>query len=257
MPIRRRRRWRATGFLVEDFTPERLDMTLTLPEGPVDPARGRGAGGAGGFPVRRAGGGSAARGRGDGVAGARGSGPRRAMSSGWRTSRSGRPTPQLPAGLTHGRRGRGADRAADAADRAGEPAAAADRDAAGRATASGRPVERSVTRPMLSAAPLIGVRPLFDGAVDQGANAGVRGDRARAGPRRASALGPVDWTLSRVDTTFQWYEVDGNWNYEPITRRDAGRERVARSRRPTRRARSTCRWTGAATSCGWRRPTGG
>src|SRR5690606_12196096 len=38
---------------------------------------------------------------------------------------------------------------------------------------SGRPVERSETRPLLPAAPLIGVRPLFVGAVDEGCTAGV------------------------------------------------------------------------------------
>ena len=44
---------------------------------------------------------------------------------------------------------------------------------------SGRPVERSVTRPLLPAAPLIGVRPLFDGAVDEGGTAGFEAIAAR------------------------------------------------------------------------------
>ena len=37
-PIPRRRRWRPRRFLVEDFTPERVDLALTLPDGPIDPA---------------------------------------------------------------------------------------------------------------------------------------------------------------------------------------------------------------------------
>ncbi|MEO0386362.1 MAG: alpha-2-macroglobulin family protein, partial [Pseudomonadota bacterium] len=40
------------------------------------------------------------------------------------------------------------------------------------------------------------------------------------------ALDPVQWTLSRIITEYQWYEVGGRWQYEPITRR----ERVAEGR---------------------------
>ena len=82
---------------------------------------------------------------------------------------------------------------------------------------SGRPVERSVTRPLLPAAPLIGVRPLFDGAVDEGGTAGF--EAIALGPDLAPAdLKAVSWSLSRIETDFQWYEADGVWNYEPVTR---------------------------------------
>ena len=83
---------------------------------------------------------------------------------------------------------------------------------------SGRPVERSVTRPLLPAAPLIGVRPLFEGSVDEGGTAGF--EAIALGPDLAPAdLAAVGWTLSRIETDFQWYEADGVWNYEPVTRR--------------------------------------
>ena len=40
------------------------------------------------------------------------------------------------------------------------------------------------------------------------------------GPTSRPPTSPrVDWTLSRIETDYQWYEVDGIWNYEPITRR--------------------------------------
>ena len=83
---------------------------------------------------------------------------------------------------------------------------------------SGRPVERGEERPMLPPAPLIGVRPLFDGAVDEGGAAGF--EAIALGPDLApAALAGVGWTLSRIDTDYQWYEADGVWKYEPITRR--------------------------------------
>ena len=111
---------------------------------------------------------------------------------------------------------------------------------------SGRPVERSLTRPLLPAAPLIGLRPLFDGAVDEGGTAGF--EAIALGPDLAPTdLAAVDWTLSRIETDFQWYEADGVWNYEPITRRS----RVANGTldlTATAPRASTCRSTGAATS---------
>ena len=99
-------------------------------------------------------------------------------------------------------------------------------------------------------APLIGLRPLFDGAVDEGGTAGF--EAIALGPDLAPTdLKAVSWTLSRIDTDFQWYEQDGVWNYQPVTRRS----RVANgdaSTSPARPRASTCRSTGAATS--WRSP---
>ena len=39
------------------------------------------------------------------------------------------------------------------------------------------------------------------------------------GPGGAAAALSVKWTVSRLDTQYQWYELDGQWNWEPITRR--------------------------------------
>lgn len=84
---------------------------------------------------------------------------------------------------------------------------------------SGRPVERVLERPLMPAGPMIGIKPLFDDTVEQGGLArfeviGTDDDLALAN------LGAVGWEISRLDTRYQWYEVDGSWRYEPTTRRE-------------------------------------
>src|SRR5690606_35031861 len=70
---------------------------------------------------------------------------------------------------------------------------------------SGRPVERSLTRPVASG-PHLGIRPQFDAGegVAEGGTAAfdliaVDGDGARLGGQA------VTWVLSRVETEYQWY----------------------------------------------------
>ncbi len=83
---------------------------------------------------------------------------------------------------------------------------------------SGRPVERSITRPVAPDGARIGIRPLFDGAAEEAAIAAF--DVLAVGPDGTqTALGQATWTLSRVETHYQWYEIGGRWKYEPITRR--------------------------------------
>lgn len=208
------------GFLVEDFVPERVKLDLTLPNGPVDPAKGAelsvradylyGAPGADlalegevtlglarsvpGFP---------------GYVFGREDEP---FQSGYRA---------LPAGLTTA--ADGTARVALDLPPLGPVSRPVEMTATLRASdGSGRPVERSLTRPVLPAAPLIGVKPLFDGAVDEGGTASL--ELVAVDPRLVPTdLGPLDWILSRVDTSYLWYEINGTWTYEPVTRR----ERVA------------------------------
>ncbi|MEL6205152.1 MAG: MG2 domain-containing protein, partial [Pseudomonadota bacterium] len=82
---------------------------------------------------------------------------------------------------------------------------------------SGRPIEREIARALTPEAPLIGVRPQFQGAVPEGAEAGF--DVIAVGPDGASVAAQVDWTLDRVETRYQWYSAFGEWNWEPVTRR--------------------------------------
>ena len=86
------------------------------------------------------------------------------------------------------------------------------------ADGSGRPVERSIIRPVAPAGQLIGIKPLFDYSVEEGAlvrfeviTIGNDGERAEL-PR-------VGWTLSRINRRYQWYRLDGRWHWEPITKR--------------------------------------
>ena len=89
------------------------------------------------------------------------------------------------------------------------------------AEGSGRPVERRVTLPVAPSAPMIGVKPLFDGVAPEGGEA--RFSLVGVGPDGKAADMPVSWTVTRVQTDYQWYQTDGSWYWEPVTTR----ERVA------------------------------
>jgi len=82
---------------------------------------------------------------------------------------------------------------------------------------SGRPVERRLTRAVAPDGPLIGIRPLFDGVVGEGSEAGF--DVIGLGPDGAPQQMRVRWTLNRVETRYQWYQMDGRWDWEPVTTR--------------------------------------
>ena len=86
----------------------------------------------------------------------------------------------------------------------------------------GRPVERTLERPVRDSRPRLGIKPLFEGAVDEGGSAAF--EVIALDPQgNPLAVDGLRWTLSRVTTSFQWYQYDGRWDYEPVTRR----ERVA------------------------------
>jgi len=87
---------------------------------------------------------------------------------------------------------------------------------------SGRPVERELTLPIADRRVRIGIRPLFDDAVEEGGNAAfeVIALDADGAP---IALPGLRWTLSKVQTSYQWYQTDGDWRFQPI----ASRARVA------------------------------
>ena len=83
---------------------------------------------------------------------------------------------------------------------------------------SGRPVERRIERALAPATTLLGIKPLFDGVLPQGGLAAF--DVRAVGPDlRPRAVSQLRWSLVRVKTRYQWYESYGNWSYEPITTR--------------------------------------
>jgi uncharacterized protein YfaS (alpha-2-macroglobulin family) len=78
----------------------------------------------------------------------------------------------------------------------------------------GQPVERTLSLPVKGAAARVGAKPLFDGAVEEGGNAAF--DVVLVGPDGKPAAGALDWSLEKVLRTFQWYQSNGGWNYEPV-----------------------------------------
>ncbi len=82
----------------------------------------------------------------------------------------------------------------------------------------GRPVERSITLPVLDRQGRIGIKPLFKGSVDEGGNAGFQVIALGPDGERQAQSG-LTWTLSKVTTSFQWYQADGSWDYEPVVTR--------------------------------------
>ncbi len=85
---------------------------------------------------------------------------------------------------------------------------------------SGRPVERRLSHPVAAQSSLIGIKPNFDeDVVPEGGNA--RFDLLALASDLTRTQMPVQWTVNRVETRYQWYQLGGSWEWEPITRRTA------------------------------------
>ena len=81
----------------------------------------------------------------------------------------------------------------------------------------GRQIERSVTVPVALNEPRIGIKPLFDGStLDEDKPASFEVVLLDGADKRVAASG-LNWRLVRLDTNWQWYRRDGRWNYEPVT----------------------------------------
>lgn len=80
------------------------------------------------------------------------------------------------------------------------------------AEGSGRPVERRIIRALAPSAPMIGVKPLFEGVVPEGGT-------ARFALISTEVPMEATWELTRIETEYQWYQTYGNWNWEPVTTR--------------------------------------
>ncbi|NNU81445.1 alpha-2-macroglobulin family protein [Halovulum dunhuangense] len=206
------------GFLVEDFVPERIDFTLDLPEGPVDLSALPPLGIEARFLFGAPGAGLTVDGdllvsATDGVAGFPGYrfGPTDSQFSTQYAPLAERP-------LVTGADGRLSlplfPSRPEMADRPLELTAVVR-----LADTSGRPVERRITRPVRPDAPLIGVRPLFDGDVPEGSSAAFDVIALGAGGAQVAMPG-LRWELVRVETDYQWYELNGRWNFERIESRN-------------------------------------
>jgi len=91
------------------------------------------------------------------------------------------------------------------------------------AESGGRAVERKLTLPVLPDTAMIGVKPAFSGrSLADGANADF--DVILVAPDgKVQAKTGLRYDLLKVDTSYQWYRQNGQWEYEPVKRT----ERVA------------------------------
>ncbi len=91
------------------------------------------------------------------------------------------------------------------------------------AESGGRAVERKLTLPVAPEGPQIGVKPNFKGSsLADDANADF--DVVMVAPDGSKlAQKGLHYELQRVETSYQWYKQDGQWQFEPVRRT----ERVA------------------------------
>ncbi|RUO98415.1 alpha-2-macroglobulin [Hyphomicrobium sp.] len=81
----------------------------------------------------------------------------------------------------------------------------------------GRTIERNLTLPVDLKLQRIGIKPLFDNlSAPEGQNAEFNVVLLGA-DGKAQAASDLTWTLTRLDTNWQWYRRDGAWTYEAVT----------------------------------------
>lgn len=85
--------------------------------------------------------------------------------------------------------------------------------------AGGRSVERTLDLDVKPVGVRLGIRPLFDpGGLSEGSLAEF--DVVLVSKEgKAIAANDAAWTLSKVETSYQWYRQDGRYSYEVVTRR--------------------------------------
>ena len=86
------------------------------------------------------------------------------------------------------------------------------------AESGGRAVERKLTLPVTPDTAMIGVKPVFAGrSLADGANADF--DVVVVAPDgKTLAKSGLHYDLLKVDTSYQWYRQNGQWEYEPVKR---------------------------------------
>ncbi len=86
------------------------------------------------------------------------------------------------------------------------------------AESGGRAVERKLTLPIAPDAAMIGIKPAFSGrSLGDGTNADF--DVVMAAPDgKTLAESGLHYDLLRVETSYQWYRQNGQWEYEPVKR---------------------------------------
>ncbi len=86
------------------------------------------------------------------------------------------------------------------------------------AESGGRAVERTLTLPVAAEAAAIGAKPAFSGrSLADGANADF--DVVYVAPDgKAMAQNGLHYELLRIESSYQWYRQNGQWEFEPVKR---------------------------------------
>ncbi|MEC9342515.1 MAG: alpha-2-macroglobulin, partial [Pseudomonadota bacterium] len=98
----------------------------------------------------------------------------------------------------------------------------------------GRAVERSLSLPVVPDGPMIGVKPEFeDGQVGENSTARFSVIALDGSGERVD-LADLNWSLHRIDRHYQWYRDGSYWRYEPveIPRQVAGGKLAAKAGEP-------------------------
>src|SRR5690606_12527747 len=83
---------------------------------------------------------------------------------------------------------------------------------------NGRAIERSITRPVKASNDRIGIKPSFADASGLSEGSEAKFELIVVSPEGEKiAASGLDWTLSRVETTYQWYRNGSTWQWEAIT----------------------------------------
>lgn len=83
---------------------------------------------------------------------------------------------------------------------------------------AGRPVEREVSKLVMPAQPVIGIKPNFEGySLPENSNASF--SVIALSPDLTPQKMQADWVINRVDTRYEWYSLGGQWQWEPVTER--------------------------------------
>lgn len=101
--------------------------------------------------------------------------------------------------------------------------------------AGGRTIERAITLPVDPKVRRVGIKPDFSGGtIGDGESAGFKVVLIDANGKAMTGR-PLSWTLYRLDRTWQWYKRDGSWSYDAVTvkrKAGTGEIRTATATRP-------------------------
>ncbi|MGV8833215.1 MAG: MG2 domain-containing protein [Devosia sp.] len=83
---------------------------------------------------------------------------------------------------------------------------------------NGRTVERSIARPVLADTDRIGIKPVFADPTGLASGSQAQFNIIAVSPQGETiAKSGLNWTLSRVETNYQWYRDGSAWQWEAIT----------------------------------------